>query len=124
MAHRRSLLAISLVAASLHAVAIAQTLLPAQDGLKFIRFERQFKKEPSCDGIRVADVHPLYPALVAMVEPPVSRIIGEGPDAWRLAAQLVAALASLGILIPVYFLTESLFDRRIALIAAGVLALL
>ena len=45
--------------------------------------------------------------------------IGEGPDAWRLAAQIVAALASLGLLIPIYFLTESLFDRRIAFIAAG-----
>ncbi len=34
------------------------------------------------------------------------------------------SLASLGVLVPVYFLTESLFDRRIAFIAAGVLALL
>ncbi len=46
------------------------------------------------------------------------------PIAWRLAAQLVSVLASLGVLIPVYFLTESLFDRRIAFIGAGVLAFL
>ena len=74
--------------------------------------------------IRGADVHPLYPALIAMAEPPVSWIVGEGPEAWRLAAQLVAMLASLGVLVPVYFLTERLFDRRIAFIAAGVLAFL
>ena len=43
MAHRRSLLAIVLLAASLHAVGIARTLLPAQDGLKLIRFARQFQ---------------------------------------------------------------------------------
>ncbi len=124
MADRRSLLAIVLLAASLHAIGIARTLLPAQDGLKLIRFARQFQRDPWCDVIRGADVHPLYPALVAMVEPAVSISIGEGPDAWRLAAQLVSALASLGVLIPVYFLTESLFNRRIAFIAAGILALL
>jgi hypothetical protein len=124
MAHRRCLLAIALLAGSLHAIAIARTLLPAQDGLKLIRFAKQFQAEPWCDVIRGADVHPLYPALVAMVEPPVSSLVGEGPDAWRLAAQIVASLASLGVLVPIYFLTESLFDRRIAFIAAGVLALL
>ncbi len=124
MAHRRWLLAILLLAASLHAYGIARTLLPAQDGLKLIRFARQFQNQSWFDVVRNADVHPLYPALVAMIEPPVSSVIGEGPDAWRLAAQLVAAIASLGVLVPVYFLTEALFDRRLAFIAAGVLALL
>lgn len=124
MAHRRSLLAIILLAALLHAVGIARTLLPAQDGLKLIRFARQFQTEPWSEAIRGADVHPLYPALVAAAEPPVSRLVGEGPEAWRLAAQLVAMLASLGVLVPVYFLTENLFDRRIAFIAAGVVAFL
>jgi hypothetical protein len=124
MAHRRSLLAIALLAATLHAVAITRTLLPAQDGLKLIRFAKQFQTQPWADVIRGADVHPLYPALVAMIEPPVSSLVGEGPDAWRLAAQLVATLAAIGVLVPIYFLTEALFDRRIAFIAAGVLALL
>jgi Dolichyl-phosphate-mannose-protein mannosyltransferase len=124
VADRRSLLAIVLLAASLHAIGIARTLLPAQDGLKLIRFARQFQSDPWTDVIRGADVHPLYPALVAMVEPAVSISIGEGPDAWRLAAQLVSALASLGVLFTIYFLTASLFDRRIAFIAAGILALL
>jgi hypothetical protein len=124
MAHRRSLLAIVLLAATLHGVGIARTLLPAQDGLKLLRFARQFQSDPWQDVVRGADVHPLYPGLVAMVEPPVSWLTGEGPDTWRLAAQLVAAVAALGLLVPVYFLTESLFDRRIGFIAAGVLALL
>jgi hypothetical protein len=124
MAHRRSLLAIVLLAASLHAAGIATTLLPAQDGLKLIRFAQQFHTSPCADVIRGADVHPLYPALIAMVEPPVSWMIGDGPEAWRLAAQVVAALASIGLLVPVYFLTERLFDRRVAFIAAGMVALL
>jgi hypothetical protein len=124
MAHRRSLLAIVLLAAVLHAAGIATTLLPAQDGLKLIRFARQFHTSPWADVIRGADVHPLYPALVAVAEPPVSWVIGEGPEAWRLAAQIIAAMASIGLLVPIYFLTERLFDRRVAFIAAGVVALL
>jgi hypothetical protein len=74
--------------------------------------------------IRGADVHPLYPALIALTEPVVSTFAGNGPDAWRIAAQLVAVLASVGLLVPVYFLTEALFDRRVAFIAAGLLALM
>jgi hypothetical protein len=124
MARRRSLLAILLLAASLHALLIAQTLLPAQDGLKLIRFARQFQTDPWCDVIRNADVHPLYPALVAAIEPLAAWFAGENPDAWRISAQLVAAMASVALLVPVYFLTERLFDRRIAFVAAGVLALL
>ncbi len=124
MADRRSLLAIVLMSAALHAVGIARTLVPAQDGLKLIRFARQFQNDPWADVIRGADVHPLYPALIAIAEPVVARTVGEGPDAWRLTAQLIATMASLTLLIPVYFLTEGLFDRRIAFLAAGVLALL
>jgi hypothetical protein len=124
MAHRRSLLAIVLLAVTLHSVAIARTLLPSQDGLKLIRFARQFQTQPLSEAIRGADVHPLYPALIAIVEPLVARFVGEGPEAWRLAAQCVAMLASVGLLVPVYFLTERLFGRRIAFVAAGIAALL
>jgi Dolichyl-phosphate-mannose-protein mannosyltransferase len=124
MAHYRSLLAIVLLAAGLHAWAISRTLLPAQDGLKFIRVAREFQADPWGDVIRSADVHPLYPALIAAAEPIVARFAGDGPDAWRIAAQAIAAIASVGLLFPVYFLTRSLFDRRIAFIAAGLLAML
>ncbi len=82
------------------------------------------RHDPWEDVIRGADVHPLYPALIAMAEPVVACFAGHGPDAWRIAAQAIAALASVGLLFPVYFLTQSLFDRRIAFLAAGLLALL
>lgn len=124
MAQYRSLLAIALLAASLHAWAVSRTLLPAQDGLKFIRVARQFQTAPWAVVIRGADVHPLYPALIATAEPLVAWCVGKGPDAWRIAAQVIAAISSIGLLFPVYFLTRSLFDRRIAFIAAGLLALL
>ena len=72
MAGRRYLLAVVLLAAVLHAISIARSLLPAQDGLKFIRVARQFQTDPWPDVVRDTDQHPLYPALIAAAEPVVS----------------------------------------------------
>ena len=124
MAGRHSLLAVVLFAVALHVVAITQTILPAQDGLKFIRIARMFHSQPWTDVVRGSDTHPLYPALIAVTEPVVARFAGEGPDAWRLASQLVAVLGSIGLLVPIYCLTRSLFDGRIACMAAALAVLL
>ncbi len=124
MAGRRGLLAIVLLAAALHASAIARSSLPAQDGLKFIRVARQFQTKPWADVVRDTDQHPLYPALIALAEPIVASCVGRGPDAWRIAAQAVAALASLAMLGPLYGLSRSLFDDRIARLAVLVVVLL
>jgi len=121
---RRGMLALVLLAAALHAVGIARTQLPAQDGLKFIRVARDFQQRPAIDVIRASDQHPLYPALIALVEPVVALAVGHGPEAWRIAAQGVAALASLALLIPLFGLTHNLFTRRIALLAVLIFILL
>ena len=83
MAGRHSLLAVVLFAVILHVIAITQTILPAQDGLKFIRIARQFHSQPWTDVVRGSDTHPLYPALIAAVEPVVAVVAGHGPG--RLA---------------------------------------
>jgi 4-amino-4-deoxy-L-arabinose transferase-like glycosyltransferase len=62
--------------------------------------------------------------LIAAAEPVVAGFAGYGPDAWRLAAQIVAVLASVGLIFPIYALTRSLFDRRIACMAAALAVLL
>jgi hypothetical protein len=124
MAGRCSLFAVVLFALLLHAAVIAQTILPAQDGLKFIRIARQFQTQPWVDVVRGSDSHPLYPALIAATEPVIATLAGDGPDAWRLAAQFVAVVASVGLILPIYALTRALFDRRIALLAAALAVLL
>jgi Dolichyl-phosphate-mannose-protein mannosyltransferase len=124
MAGRNSLLAVVLFGVILHAFAIALTILPAQDGLKFIRIAQQFQIEPWTDVVRGSDVHPLYPFLVASTEPVVSVFAGHGPDTWRLAAQIVATIASVVLIIPIYGLTRSLFDQRIASLAAALAVIL
>src|SRR4051794_40340103 len=94
MSGRRSLIAVVLLAVALHAAGIARTILPAQDGLKFIRVAKSFQLQPWTDVVRRSDQHPLYPALVALAEPFVSALAGHGPDTWRVTAQLVSAAAA------------------------------
>src|SRR6185437_12973035 len=116
MAGRRGLLALIVLAAALHAAGIARSLLPAQDGLKFIRVARQFQTQPWADVVRGSDQHPLYPALIALAEPVLALPLGHGPDTWRIAAQLVATLASLALIVPLFGLTRALFNERIAVV--------
>lgn len=124
MSHRRWLLGVAAFAAALHVAGIARTLVPAQDGLKFLAAARRFQSEPWVDVIRGTDQHPLYAALVAVAEPIVSAVMGPGPDAWRVAAQGVSAMASLLLLLPLFALARAIFDERIALVAAFVYVLL
>ena len=115
---RWSLFAIVALAAALHGVGIARSILPAQDGLKFIRVARGFQTLPWSDVVRGTDQHPLYPALVALAEPVVAAVLGHGPETWRIAAQLVAALAAVALLWPLHGLARDLFGGRIADLAA------
>ncbi len=124
MASRRLLVAIVLLAAALHAIGMARAILPAQDGLKFIRIAREFQTRPWIDAIRGADQHPLYPALVAVAEPVVSLFLGKGPETWRVAAQSVSAIAAVALLFPLFGLARVLFNEQIATLAAVIYVLL
>ena len=124
MAGRHSLLAVALFAVTLHVVAITYTILPAQDGIKFIRVAQLFHTQPWTDVVRGSDAHPLYPALIALTEPVVAWFAGDGPDAWRIAAQIVAVFGAVGLLVPIYAITRAMFDRRVAFLAAGLAVLL
>lgn len=124
MAGRRLLVAVVLLGAILHVISIARSFLPAQDGLKFIHVARQFQNDCWPDVVRDTDQHPLYPALVAAVEPVIAVFQGTGPDTWRIAAQVVATLASLALLFPLFGLARSLFDTRIACMAVTIFVLL
>jgi hypothetical protein len=115
---RRRLLAVAALAATLHAWAIVRTPLPAQDGLKYLRAARDFQHQPADVVIRGLDQHPLYPALIAMAEPPLARWLGPGPDTWRIAAQLVAALAAVAAIVPLYMLGRALHSAGVGVLAA------
>ncbi len=124
MSSRRWLLAVASLAAALHVVGMVRSPLPAQDGLKFLRVARQFQVQPWADVVRSSDQHPLYSALIAVAEPATSMILGRGPDAWRVAAQGISALAAVALLWPLHGLTRRMFDERAANLAVLLYVLL
>ena len=124
MAGRRCLLAI-VAALGDPARDLDRAVAPAGPGRPEVHPRRPpVPDQPWPDVVRDTDQHPLYPALIAAAEPIVALFAGRGPDTWRIAAQAVAALASLALLFPLYSLTRSLFDERIACMAVAIYALL
>jgi hypothetical protein len=105
---------IVLLAGSIQLVGMARSYLPAQDGLKFLRVAREFQTQPWEDVVRNSDQHPLYPAVIAFLEPFTALFCGRGPDAWRIAAQLVSALASIALLYPLFHFGRAIFDEATA----------
>ncbi|CAN5828561.1 hypothetical protein BH23PLA1_BH23PLA1_27160 [soil metagenome] len=124
MLARRPLTCVLLLAAAFHLVGMVFNPLPAQDGLKFIRFARQFQSLPWADVVRGADQHPLYPASIALVQPVIA--IGTGPNhhSWRIAAQAVSSIASIALLVPLFLLVREWFDQRTAALSALLFVLL
>lgn len=118
------LAAIATLAAFLHGRSISQSVLPAQDGLRFLRAARAFSTEGPIAAIRGTDQHPLYPAMIALVWPPVSLVAGQGPVSWRLAAQLVSSIASVATLAPLFLLARRLHGEAAGLLAAFLFTLL
>ncbi len=121
---RRNLFAIAALAFVLHGIGMSRTILPAQDGLKFIRVAKEFQRRPWPEVVRGSDQHPLYSAFIALAEPPVALAIGKGPDAWRVAAQLVSVFAAVAILFPLFGFARALFGERAAILATLVYVLL
>jgi 4-amino-4-deoxy-L-arabinose transferase-like glycosyltransferase len=56
--------------------------------------------------------------VIALAEPAVAAAIGPGPEAWRIAAQAIAAFAAILLILPVFVFTESLFGKPAAALAA------
>ena len=113
------------VAVGLHLMGMVRSNLPAQDGLKFLRFAREFHRQPWLTVLKDCDQHPLYPASIALGEPVVALVFGHGPDTWRLTGQLVSSIASVLLLFPLYGLALALFnDRDVATLSALLWALL
>ena len=61
MEGRRAFRRIIAGAIALHAWGAVHALLPAQDGLKFLRAARWFQTRDLIDAVRATDQHPLYP---------------------------------------------------------------
>lgn len=91
------------------------TEVTARDSIGYIRYALQFERTPWPKVLKDNDQHPGYPALVWLMSVPVRAIDGETtPDNMELSAQLVNLLASLLLILPMYFLGRQFFDRPVS----------
>ncbi len=81
------------------------------DGLRSIQQAESIDRGAWADGVIRSVDHPLHPLAIAAVH----RLIGgEGPVSWQRAAQGVAILAAVLLVIPVYLLTLEVFGPTTA----------
>jgi hypothetical protein len=108
-----------LLASLIHVWLIARTEVLARDGTGFVRYALQLERRPWREVVSASHQHPLYPLTVLAASLPVRHQWGTTPETMRLSAQLAAAAAGVLLVIPMYFLGQSLFDRRAAFWAAA-----
>ncbi len=110
-----TLLAVLLGAAiGLRAWHLTHTEVAARDSIGYIRYAWQLSHEPWLKTIAdpKQQQHPGYPLAIALMSPAV-RAFDAGPDSlvMQLSAQLVSAIASVLLVVPMYFLGRDLFHR-------------
>ena len=93
---------------------VADTEVTSRDSVMYIRFAWRLETEPWTHVFRTGVHHPGYGVLVyAFGKPMRAAFPDDLPYAMQLAAQLAAALCSVLLVVPMYFLGRELFDRRV-----------
>ena len=93
---------------------IRHTEVTATDGIAFIEYAWKLQHQPWGQVIREAPQHPGYPLAVWAVSIPVRHwLSGDLCDVMVLSAQLVSALASCLLVLPMFYLGRELFNRRV-----------
>lgn len=110
----RWVLLLVVIAVGLRVWHIANTELTSRDSVAYIRYAWRLEHEPWRDVVTKEVHHPGYSFLVFAVAQPVRLFITDDlPRAMQLSAQLAASLAGVLLVLPMYFLGKSLFDRRV-----------
>jgi hypothetical protein len=107
-----------LLAALLHGLLVGRTEMLARDGVCFVRYALLLEQRPWAEVVAHNHQHPLYPFAVLALSQPVRHFLGTNCESLRLSAQLAAAVAGTLLVVPMYFLGRSLFDRRVGFWAA------
>jgi hypothetical protein len=94
---------------------ITHTEVASRDSISYVRIAWQLEHAPWRQVMPASPQHPGYPLAVLAISLPVRHFIADDlPRAWQISAQLVSVLASLLLLIPMFYLGKEMFDRRIA----------
>jgi hypothetical protein len=112
--HLRWLLLLVVLAAAMRVWQVSHTEVTTRDSIAFIRYAWRLHTEPWGEIIRDEEHHPGYPFLVYLADGPARALVPDDlPRAMQLAAQLVSCLASVLLVVPMYFLGCEWFERRV-----------
>jgi hypothetical protein len=101
---------------------LCNTEVTARDSIGYIRYALEFerkgaddKRVPWQDVLKKNHQHPGYPVLVLLMSQPVRAIDGATtPENMELSTQLVNLIASMLLILPMYFLGRQFFDRTVS----------
>ncbi len=93
---------------------ICHSEVAARDSIGFIRYALELERLPWTRVLRDSQQHPGYPVLLLVTSWPVRHFCG-GTNCYtmQLSAQLASSLASVLLVIPMYFLGRDLFNRSV-----------
>jgi hypothetical protein len=97
---------------------LRHTEVASRDSIGYIRIAWQLEHDPWAhwpETLQHAQQHPGYPlALLAVSQPVRDWLSGDLARQMQISAQLASALASVLLVVPMYFLGRQMFDRRVA----------
>jgi hypothetical protein len=101
---------------------LMHTEVASRDSIGYIRIAWQMEHQPWGEVMRQAPQHPGYPLAVLAVSHAIRPFVpGNLATAMQWSAQAASALASVLLVIPMFYLGRELFDRRIGFWAAVLL---
>ena len=108
------LLLLLLLAGGLRVWQVKTSEVVARDGIGYVHIAWQLEHDDWRKVIPASGRHPGYPLAVLAASTVVRRVYpGSLPDMMEASAQLASSLASILLVIPMFFLGRELFDRRV-----------
>ncbi len=103
------------VAVAIRGWQLTHTEVTSRDSISYVRIAWQLEHEPWRKVMLESPQHPGYPLAVLALSRPVRAYFPDDlPRAWQISAQLVSVLASVLLIVPMFYFGRELFDRRIA----------
>jgi hypothetical protein len=94
---------------------LTHTEVASRDSIGYIRIAWQLEHTNWLTALPAASQHPAYPAAILMVSWAVRPFFeSDLPTAMQVSAQVASSLASVLLVVPMFYLGRELFDRRIA----------
>lgn len=110
--------ALMVLSVAIHGWLIRHTVVPARDGIDFLHYAWRLEHDPWSNVMRTEGQHPGYPLAVLALSAPWRSAAGDDCNAMARYAQLVNALASCLLVVPMFLLGRRLFNRQVGFWAA------